>query len=227
MRILAIVQGGFGQRKVKNIRKHAPPSWRVKVCKLSSHLPPILDEPEDHLPPELPKAELVLALGESSSAMQLIPDVVRKCGAKAVIVPIDNTEWLPPGLKAQIKEELESLGAAAAFPAPFCSLTGGKDRRIKAFSEYFGKPELKVEVEDGLIKEVRVLRDAPCGNTHYVAEKLRGEGVEKASIIAQQYHHQYPCLASSIKDKYAHDNMMNRAGRIIEKEIKRNLPTAG
>lgn len=227
MRILAIVQGEFGHRKVRNLRKHAPLDWRVDTLELPPVLPLILDDPDEHLPSNLPGADLVLALGESSSAMQLVPEVMKKCGAKSAIVPIDDSEWLPPGLKTQIKEELESLGVAVVFPAPFCALTGGKDPVIKAFSDYFGKPELKIEVEDGVIKDVKVLRDAPCGNTRYVAEKLRGVCIEKASMLAQQYHHQYPCLASSIKDKHAHDNMMNRAGRILEKEIKRNLPSTG
>ncbi len=226
MRILAIVQGEFGNRKVRNLRKHAPSEWRVEALKLPPALPLILDDLDEFLPDHLPDVDLVLALGESPSAMELVPEVVRRSGAKAAIIPVDDSEWLPPGLKAQIKRELESLGVAFVFPTPFCALAGGRDPRIKGFSEYFGKPELRVEVEDGFVREVKVLRDAPCGNTRYVAEKLRGARVEKASMLAQQYHHQYPCLASSIKDRYAHDNMMNRAGRILEKEIKRNLPSA-
>jgi thymidylate synthase len=227
MRILAIVQGGFGRRKVTNLRVYAPGDWEVEVCALPPSLPLVLDDPGEYLPDKLSRADLVLALGESPSAMQLVPEVVRKTGAEAVIVPVDNRDWLPPGLMSQLKEELESMGVCVAFPAPFCALKGGKDERIRAFSKYFGKPELKIEVGNGVIRDVEVVRDAPCGNTRYVADKLIGVRVDKASMLAQQYHHQFPCLASSIKDKYAHDNMMNRAGRILEKEIKKHLPSAG
>ena len=223
MRVLAIVQGEFGHRKVRNIRAHAPKGWRIEAWELPHSLPPLLDDLEEYLPGNSSKAELVLALGESPSAMQLVPEVARKARAKAVIVPIDDREWLPSGLELQLNREFKALGIASAFPTPFCTLMGGKDERINAFSKYFGMPELKVEVEDGVIKEVKVLCDAPCGNTRYVAGRLIGTRVEEATMLVQQYHHQYPCLASSIKDKHAHDNIMNRAGRILEKEIKRSL----
>lgn len=224
MRILAIIQGEFGHRKVRNLRAHAPQGWRVEAFELPAGLPLLLDDLEEYLPVNLPRADLVLALGESPSAMQLVAEVARKSGAKAVIVPIDDREWLPPGLEMQLKRELDSLGVASAFPSPFCALRGGRDERINTFSRYFGRPELEVEVEGGVVQEVEVLCDAPCGNTRYVAERLRGARVGQATMLAQQYHHQYPCLASSIKDKHAHDNIMNRAGRILEKEIKRCLP---
>jgi hypothetical protein len=227
MRILAIIQGEFGHRKVRNLRAHAPSGWRVEACELPHSLPLLLDDLEEYLPVNLPRADLVLALGESPSAMQLVPEVVKKSSAKAVIVPIDDRAWLSPGLEMQLKKEFDSLGVASAFPTPFCALRGGKDERINTFSRYFGRPELEVEIEDGGIHEVKVLCDAPCGNTRYVAERLRGARVGQATMLAQQYHHQYPCLASAIKDKYAHDNIMNRAGRILEKEIKKHLPLNG
>ncbi len=227
MRVLAIVQGGFGLRKVANLREHAPKDWEIEVCSLPPILPQVLDNPNDYLPERLLRCDLLLALGESSSSMQLVPEAARKSGARAVIVPVDNREWLPPGLESQLKKELKSMGVPVAFPAPFCALKGGRDETIKAFSKHFGRPKLKVDAEDGVIRDIRVICDAPCGNTRYVAEKLTGVRVDKAPMLAQQHHHQYPCLASSIKDKYAHDNMMNRAGRILEKEIKKHLPSAG
>lgn len=223
MRVLAIIQGEFGSRKVRNIREHAPGDWGVEALVLQESLPLVLDDPEEYLPAVMEEAELVLALGESPSAMQLVPEVVRKAGAKAVIVPIDDRAWLPPGLERQLKKELAALGVGHAFPAPFCALRGSRNEVIKNFARYFGTPRLETQAEDGVIRKVKVVRDAPCGNTRYAAEKLVGRRVEAAPMLAQQYHHQYPCLASSIKDKNAHDNMMNRAGRILEKEIRRSL----
>jgi len=223
MRIIAIVQGEFGRRKVRNLRAHSPKDWDIESWEVPSDLPLVLDDLEAYLPDELPKSDLVLALGESPPAMQIVPEVIKKANAKAVIVPIDDRSWLPPGLEDQLKREFESRGIFHAFPSPFCALAGSKDKWINDFSRFFGKPKMAVEIEQGVIKEVRVIRDAPCGNTRYVARKLAGVEVEKATMLAQQYHHQHPCLASSIKDRYAHDNMMNRASRILEKEIKKRL----
>ncbi len=123
MRVLAIVQGEFGHRKVRNIRAHAPPGWRIEAWELPHSLPLLLDDLEEYLPVDLTKAELVLALGESPSAMQLVPEAAKKAGAKAVIVPIDDREWLPSGLEMQLKREFKALGIASAFPTPFCALT--------------------------------------------------------------------------------------------------------
>ncbi len=204
MHILAVVQGEFGRRKVRNIKKHCPEGWGIYVHELPDTLPTILDEPEDFLPGNLPTADLLLALGEAPAAAQLIPEIAKLAKVKAVLAPIDDREWLPLGLENQIKNELRSRGVAFAFPMPFCVLHG-------------------IRCAGGIIQEMKVERDAPCGNTRYVAQKLIGAKTETAAILAQQYHHQYPCLASSIKDKHAHDNIMNRAGRILEKEIKRCL----
>lgn len=223
MRVLAIVQGEFGSRKVRNLREHAPEGWGIEALELPLNLPLVLDDLEEYLPTELQEAELVLALGESPSAMQLVPEVVKKTRAKAVIVPIDDRAWLPSGLERQLKRELDALGVGHAFPTPFCALKGSGNKVIKDFARYFGAPKVEVEAEGGVIRKVKVVCDAPCGNTRYAAEKLVGRRVEAAPMLAQQYHHQYPCLASSIKDKDAHDNMMNRAGRILEKEIRRSL----
>ncbi len=123
MRILAVVQGNFGTRKVENIRSHGPSDWTVEVFTPPRALPQIIDEPEEFLPEELPRADLLLYLGESPGAAQLVPEMASLSGARAVIAPIDNSAWLPPGLANQLQRELDSMGIASVFPRPFCTLT--------------------------------------------------------------------------------------------------------
>jgi len=47
-------------------------------------------------------------------------------------------------------------------------------------SEEFGIPEFRIEVEEGKIREIEVIKSSPCGAAYYLAEKLKGMPVEEA-----------------------------------------------
>jgi len=44
----------------------------------------------------------------------------------------------------------------------------------------FGTPEIEIAVKKGVIKEIRVLKGAPCGATWHAAEEMKGLPVEEA-----------------------------------------------
>ena len=156
----------------------------------------------------------------------MIPDVVKKTGAKAVIAPADNRIWLPPGLAGQIQRKLTSMGVDMVYPVPFCTLTekDSQNPYIREFAKHFGRPEVKIEFDGDHIKKVSVTKDAPCGNTRYMADGLAGiwdrDAVEKAGLL----HHQYPCLSTMVMDQEFEDTLMHRAGLMaklaVEKAIK-------
>ncbi len=129
LRLLVLFQGHYGQRILENIRAFAPEAWTVEAWRAPSDLPLAVDEPvvlssiSRFLPAHLPAADLVLSLGESISAARLLPGVVERTGARAVIAPVDNVNWLPDGLARQLCDRLMEMGVAAVFPKPFCSLT--------------------------------------------------------------------------------------------------------
>jgi hypothetical protein len=158
----------------------------------------------------------------------MIPDMVKKSGAKAVIAPADNRTWLPPGLAKQIKKKLESMGVDMVYPVPFCTLME-KDSGspfITEFAKYFGKPELDVELDKDKIKRVAVVKGAPCGCTPYVAEGLVGiwerDAVEKAGLL----HHQYPCLSTMVMDQEFDDTLMHRAGLMTKLAAEKAIKSA-
>ncbi len=231
MRILAVVQGNWGKRKVENIRQNGPQGWTVEVFEPPLALPQIIDDPDEFLPQELPPADLILYLGESPSTAQLVPDIARRCSARSVIAPIDNSAWLPPGMVKQLVRDLDANGIASVFPRPFCTLTtdsynyrrsaeGYEDETIAAFARHFGMPQVKVTVdpETKKVKHVDVIRDAACGNTRYVAEGLAGVSADEAEFEAGMLHHHYPCLASMTQepiDDRLTDTLMHAAGYII------------
>lgn len=235
MRILAVVQGNFGTRKVENIKRYGPADWAIDVSTPPSALPQIIDEPEEFLPERLPGADLLLYLGESPSTAQLIPAMARLSGVRALIAPIDNSAWLPSGLANQLQREFEAMGVASVFPKPFCTLTPDSygycrsarhyyNELISSFAQHFGRPKLKITVnpETRKIEAVDVLRDATCGSTRHVAEGLVGISADKAEFEAGMLHHHYPCLAAMIQeqiDDRLFDTLMHAAGFIIRDEV--------
>ncbi len=207
---------------------YAPADWEVFVCTFPAELPGIIDDAEQFLPAELPRADLLISLGEHPGVAQMIPDMVTRSGAKAVIAPADNRAWLPPGLAKQIRQKLASLGVEMVYPVPFCTLTerDAQNQYIREFARYFGRPAVEVEMDRDRIKRVSVIRGAPCGCTPYVAEGLVGvwerDAVEKAGLL----HHQYPCLATMSMDQEFGDTLMHRAGLMTKLAIEGALKAA-
>ena len=67
-----------------------------------------------------------------------------------------------------------------------------------------GYPKLKLELGDGYIKDAKVLRSAPCGNTYYVAFNLKGAPLDAAvAEVVAKYWHSFPCVASMERPPYS------------------------
>jgi hypothetical protein len=232
MRILAIVTGEYGRRHVDNVRKHGPAGWQVEVWQAPSVLPPVVDYPEDYLPQSLPAADLLLAFGEHRGVAELIPEIARMTGAKAVIAPVDREEWLPRGLARQLRGWLADVGVACVTPKPLCSLTemhynvrrhrvAYDDPFIAGFARHFGRPELHITVDPNTraIATVDVVRDAVCGCARSVARGLVGVSADDAEEKAGLLHHHYPCLAGMVKDPDFSDTLMHVSGNILKDAV--------
>jgi hypothetical protein len=236
MRILAITTGEYGQRHVGNIRAHGPADWQIEVWRAPTVLPPVLDCPEDYLSPNLPPADLVLALGEHCGVAELIPEVVRATGAWALIAPVDREEWLPRGLARQLRGWLTEMGVACVTPKPFCSLTETHynvrrhrtdydDPLIAEFARHFGQPDLHItaDPEMKIITGVEVVRDACCGCARFVAQGLMGVSVNEAEQEAGMLHHHYPCLASMGQDSDFNDTLLHVSGNILKEQVREQV----
>ncbi len=235
MRILVLCQGHYGERIIEHIKKRGPQEWVLEVITPPRVLPMVIDEPEEFLPSNIPQADLLLAMSEPPETAQLVPAIARLSKVEAVIMPVDNSAWLPPGLKNQLQSDIVKTGVSVVFPKTFCTLTeetasyGGdieryNSRCIAHFARYFGRPKLKikVDVQSGRIIDVRVERSAPCGSTHYVAEKLVGVPVNEAIPQAGLHAHHYPCLASMQMEPNG-ETLMHISGYVVNDEVKREL----
>ncbi len=202
MKILALLQGGYGLRVVNTVKALTKAKgWSVKTVKIPRlSMEEALDNPEGVIKlvkDTREKVDLVLSLGEQEEVVMLLPDLLNVIRAKAVVVAVDDDAWAPTGLIRQVKKELEEIGVKAVFPKPFCSLEPVGDEVIDEFSSIFGKPLLSIVVKQEVIKEVKVIRGAPCGSTWFIAKRLIGCRVDEAGRVAGMELFRYPCYASS------------------------------
>src|SRR4030042_1187098 len=123
MRILAIINSDYGSRHLANIIQYAPAHWEINQWRAPVFFPMVIDYPEDFLPVELPPTDLILSFAEHKGVAELIPDIAKLTGAKAVIAAVDNENSLPRGLARQLRGWLEKMDVACATPKPLCSLT--------------------------------------------------------------------------------------------------------
>ena len=225
MRLIVFTQGSYGERILGNLRLRAPKAWVIEESAIPGGLPAMIEEHEEIVEGLELRGEwdLVLFMGESPSAFTLLPSILDKLQVGAVIAPVDDYEWLPRGLERQIGGEVEEMGAKIVFPRTFCTLVPVGVPHIDTFAEAFGAPRLEVEVVDGVVKCVDVLRGAPCGSTHYMAEKLPGTKVGDAKPRAGTLVQIYPCLASRKVDRFFGDAPIHVAGKIAEKALERAL----
>lgn len=228
MRIVAITTNEYGERFVDHLRKTAPASWAVVGYGYTRRLPVVIDEPEEFIPSDLPEADLLLYVGQNRQLAELLPELAETCKARAVVAPVDNRAFLPTGLANQIIRKLAKLSVDAVFPAPFCSLTeeNAANPTIRDFASRFGRAKLQAFVGDRKITKVSVMRGAPCGNTHFVAERLPGTDVSEAVEQTGLHFHAHPCMASMDMDVEIGDTILHIAGYLVKNAVQEALGQA-
>ena len=234
LRLFVLHQGHYGERILKHISRFAPTSWSIEAWRAPSDLPPVIDAPLTFLPLDLPRADLVLSVGQIASMAQLIPSVVERTEAHSVIVPADNGDWLPNGLARQLCSQLAEVGVTVVCPKPFCSLTENcynvhehrvsySDPWIAEFARYFGRPVLGLTCEAGKITDVEVKRDTACGSARAVARGLVGEDVAGAVQRAGLLHHHSPCSAAMRVDPGLGEPLIQVAGDLMRGAVRAAL----
>ena len=238
LRLFVLFQAHYGQRVLDNVRRFAPKTWTVNAWRVPSDLPPVVDDPSQFLPVHLPVTDLALSLGESGGAAQLLPSIVERTGARAVIAPVDNVAWLPDGLAHQLCRQLTDMGVTAVFPKPFCSLDlikygagcngqqqaiSFEDPWIGEFARYFGRPVFRIESDGQRITVAEVERDSACGCARSVARQLVGVDVDEAVVQAGLFHHHYPCLATMRVDPGLGKPLIQVAGDFMRQAVAGQL----
>jgi hypothetical protein len=198
-------------------------------------LPAFIDNPEEHMPKKLPKADVCLASGLHKDLLLELPAQIAKTGIKALIAPIEDWQEVPMGIKKQMEAKCAELGLECAFPKPFCTLTPEKDKpTIARFiaETNVGRPLLEISLttigKDEVIECAVVGRSAPCGSTWYIARKLAGVSTKQEVLYdaIAKAHHSYPCTATMNTDPETKEPILHIGGFTIREEVDKALERA-
>ncbi|MDI6873379.1 MAG: DUF166 family protein [Actinomycetota bacterium] len=200
------------------------------VIQLPPVLPYYLDDPVELLGGELPPHEATVAVNVHQEILLALPDLASRAGSRVLVAPAEGPEWVSRWVRGEVRKACRRLDMGCAFPKPFCSLQPGIHPAVDEFMEHFriGYPRLSLELGEGYIKEARVLRSAPCGNTYYVAFNLKGAPLDPsvAEVVAK-YWHSFPCVASMELDRELGETILHVGGFMHYRAVQEALAEVG
>ncbi len=150
-----VSDGKYGERARENVGKR----FRVEWILVDFPSSPVVDELELELPP----CDLYLSYARH-------PDVALEVAGKGVptILGVSFGE----GFLRQARGRNPHVLA----PPTMCSLEGNTGVKVfDEFARFFGRPRFGLEVENGRIAKVRLLRGSPCGSTAEASSALEGK----------------------------------------------------
>ena len=159
-RIVVFQQKGSGERKVAGVRKYGDGSFTLEMVSIDDDLPPVLDDTSEFLPEDI-DADLVLDYLKHGD---LAADLAELCARKKI--PI-------------IASGKKKSSTSVLTPPTCCGLP--RQDGLGSYGSQFGTPEFEVEIEDGIITEVRVVRGAPCGASWEAGRRLIGTSADDAA----------------------------------------------
>jgi hypothetical protein len=198
-------------------------------------LPAFIDNPEEYMPKKLPKVDVCLASGLHKDLLLEQPQHIKEAGIKALIVPVEDWQEVPLGVRKQVEIKCDELGLECAFPKPFCTLEPEKHKpTIARFIEEtkVGRPLLEISLtaigNDEVIECAVVRRSAPCGSTWYIARKLAGVSTRQEALYdaIAKAHHSYPCTATMNTDPETKEPILHIGGFTIREEVDKALEKA-
>ncbi len=165
---------------------------------------------------------LVLCLGIPPDLLLEVPEVARRVEAEAILVPVEDHRWAPLGLQNQVKELCSSYGIECVFPKPFCSFSTAQSRVLRYVLERVGRPIVRIEVENGVARNIDVVRTAPCGATLELAKMLIGRPIDEIPRLAGLYNSSL-CLASRAIDPLIGDSLNHVSSYIASEAFREAL----
>ena len=217
--------GHFWQRLAEHLQSAG---GEVSVIEVPEQLPMIVDYPREFLPKEAGQADVTIAVHLHHDLLAELPALLSEGAGQALIVPVENPNWVRPGLMRQVSQDCDKFGVEVALPEPFCSLRPATPA-IKQFCDEYrvGRPQLELVITEGVVTEARCIRSAPCGLTEWAAERLVGTEAGEALIEkARTLHHSRPCLASMTMVPPMEDTLMHKSLFLFEDVMRKALATA-
>ncbi len=203
-RIVVFEQNGSGHQKIDGIRKHGHNVKINKIYNIEASLPEFVEDPEKFIPENF-TADLVLDFLKHPDLSEYL---AKLCVNKKIPVVASGKK---------VKE--------AITPFTCCGL--GKHKSLQSYSKEFGLPEFIIDVDDdGIIRDLKVVRGAPCGATWEVLSKMIGMSFEKAlSTLPREV--QYICGADPSRfDPISGKSPLHYAGDVHSAALKKAIHNA-
>jgi hypothetical protein len=207
-RIFLITRSSSGNKVKEALERFGRKNKLQGTWELPADLPPIMDE-EDVSLPDMTDMDVILSYA-------LHPDVnfflieSLKSTEKVILMPHSGAP-LPAGY--HVYDDL-----LVGVLNPCCVVPPRKNKILDEFIEEFGTPAFSIEIEEGIIRKVTVIRHTRCGAADFIAEHLVGTPADKAYTQAGLFA-QYFCQSSGGPSSSIHD-----AGKIHAEAVKKVLP---
>lgn len=201
-RIMVFQQNGSGEKKISGLRKYGKDLFELEVINIDEMLPLVLDDTSAYLPEDM-HCDLVLDFLRHND---LSTDLADRCLKSKIPV---------------IASGKKIVGKKAITPPTCCGLP--RQDGLGSYGDLFGAPEFDVEIENGMISGVKILRGAPCGATWEAAKRLIGhpadDAVRKIGLETQFYCYADPSGWDPIYGK----SPVHFAGKIHSKELQKAI----
>ncbi len=237
MKIYIIYSGPFGEQMINNLAKGGLADQIVNIYELKPETieeehpsepdlwSKLWENPEEYIPKNLPiiESDLLIVLGIHSKLGDLIPPIAERLKVKAVLYPIDDRKMIPEAKKS-IQDTLEEKGIHIEFPEPFCVLEKSSNELINEFAKHFGKPKFEGKLDEGkkVIKELKVIRDTPCGTASRISRVLKNFPYDdREALIRKIYdeHHNEEAENYCLAEMDPIHPLMQEAGDLLKDAV--------
>jgi hypothetical protein len=195
MLVGVVTRGKYGERLIETIKVRT--DFKVVTAPVPENLPGFIEDPEEfvaalNLDPEIFSSDLLILYVFHPDLTPELVKLAGKNGVKAVIVPGGIGR---AGSIVELQRIARDYGIYVEVDEICCTLESCGIEEIDAFAKSLGRPELKIQLEKGVVKGVEVLRGSPCGATWHVASGLVGHKAEEVPALSGLLCQQYPCRA--------------------------------
>jgi len=202
-RIVVFEQQGSGQFKIKGIKEFGRNIVITDIFTIDAHLPAFVDDPEHYI--------------LEGFGADLVLDFLKHPDLSHYLAALCMRKGIP-----MVASGKKISGAITPFTC--CGL--GRNKRLAAYGEQFGLPELKIAVAAGRVVRIEVKRGAPCGVTWQVVPRIIGRPLVEASYtMAREV--QYLCAADPSKfDPLSGKSALHYAGDVHAAAVNKALKDA-
>ncbi|MBW1650477.1 MAG: hypothetical protein JRJ44_07350 [Deltaproteobacteria bacterium] len=152
-KLIVFQQNNSGESKIAGIEKYGGDIFSLKRININEKLPVFIEDSSEFLPDKI-KADIVL-------------DYLKHPDLSSDLALLCIKEKIP-----LIASKKKVKGKNIFIPPTCCGLS--KNKILGDYGIFFGAPEFKVFMDNNIIKDIKVLRGAPCGATWEAAKKVKG-----------------------------------------------------